>query len=1180
MKNVEWISDGVTLPQKIEDAFRSDTLVFFCGAGVSIPEPSNLPGFRGLTAEIARQLGRSDLVPEDVKSDLVSEDIKFDVVMGQLNELGKDVHRRVSSFLSETKDPNSYHLNIWRIATAGGKTPRIVTTNFDKLFEAALGKLNDIDPVPPFHTAPTLPLGSDFSGLVHLHGEVDLLPTTRMVLTDRDFGKAYITEGWATQFLTRMFEKYTVVLVGYSAEDTIIQYLNRALPNKGERFAFTKATDNPKRWSQLGITPILYPSPPEDEYGSLESFMRSWSDRLTATPSERRDQIVSFIENGPEEAESKRDETAWRLNDSELARHFRSQAEPATWLKMLDQIEFLDSLFEPDGEENPELKEWAKWACSSMDQDGGEGLLSVFARHSGHLHHSLWLSLWSKIMSGSNKFRHLRQLVFVLANSHQPREVKNLSRLLPRIVKFDSELAEFLLHHLLVPYPQIRLVPYPQIRTESGRNFCPDSLEFQLKLNWEVSAVSSAWKELKLRLIDKQHLLSLVLNLIHRAEKTVAYFSGRSYVNSISRGRDQVEKSGRRGDSDQLVVDIARDLLRESVRDHGIREAVSYLDDSSEMVRRLSIDALAQANLTEADSLITLAISDSLSFDRSARPEVFRFLKAFYRYCSESTKYSFLDHIKNHVSVGSTGQERKKLALDCYNVVEWLSRDLNEDDPIKALRDEYQLTYNFEPVERPDLPFTFSGQSSPGSSAQVKGIFRELSVAEVVEKIHSEMDLEYEYPGGNAFRELGDYLKYNPDIHFLLLDELIEKQVWFVSVWVRVLDDIVKGQTWLADDVLQRLQRNDSNGFKIAARLGSTVARPEERYIDSLSNSEERARLLLGLWHTATQEKGGIPHVSVLDAQRTDRGELALYYTETLLLIAEQQGEGVLVSPEGAAGLQQLLDAQTCNPTDPSSTVLARYSSRLQYRSPVWFEQQLLPKLRNLGVADLSATLWAGLLDGEPIDSRLRAALKEQIRTGLLYVPIASIDSFITLHAVCFASGLFSTENNWADAFLVQASELQKEKWIRSVADILEYGEESQDYETFLIAHWEHRVKQLKNISGIEQRAFLRWLKLPGLERQKATNLYICGPEATLLEEDSYDCDDLKSPLWEEHPECFLKATKHLLKSYTSEPPFLEEVKAVISNIQMPEGALVNDVREELVRLGCSPLPDLENKIG
>jgi hypothetical protein len=40
-----------------------------------------------------------------------------------------------------------------------------------------------------------------------------------LVLSSRDFAKAYMTDAWATTFFKKILEKYSVVFIGYSAND-------------------------------------------------------------------------------------------------------------------------------------------------------------------------------------------------------------------------------------------------------------------------------------------------------------------------------------------------------------------------------------------------------------------------------------------------------------------------------------------------------------------------------------------------------------------------------------------------------------------------------------------------------------------------------------------------------------------------------------------------------------------------------------------------------------------------------------------------------------------------------------------------------------------------------------------------------------------------------------------------
>jgi len=50
-----------------------------------------------------------------------------------------------------------------------------------------------------------------------------------LIVTDEDFGRAYLNDAWAARFLDRMFATFPVLFVGYSHSDTIMKYMARGL---------------------------------------------------------------------------------------------------------------------------------------------------------------------------------------------------------------------------------------------------------------------------------------------------------------------------------------------------------------------------------------------------------------------------------------------------------------------------------------------------------------------------------------------------------------------------------------------------------------------------------------------------------------------------------------------------------------------------------------------------------------------------------------------------------------------------------------------------------------------------------------------------------------------------------------------------------------------------------------
>ena len=243
----------IDFPSALITALRDHRLVVFAGAGVSMGKPACLPDFRTLAKQVAQGTG-----------EVIGDDEPEDRFLGRLQtDRNVRVHVRAAELLKKRSSrPTELHRDLLRLLPRAA-SPRIVTTNFDLLFEkAATGGGADLK--LEMFKAPALPLGREFTGIVHVHGALDRPET--MVLTDTDFGRAYLTDGWALRFLVDLFRSFTVLFVGYSHNDIVMHYLARALPaGDAIRFVLTDETDD-LRWRRLGIVPIPFP---KSDYGTL-----------------------------------------------------------------------------------------------------------------------------------------------------------------------------------------------------------------------------------------------------------------------------------------------------------------------------------------------------------------------------------------------------------------------------------------------------------------------------------------------------------------------------------------------------------------------------------------------------------------------------------------------------------------------------------------------------------------------------------------------------------------------------------------------------------------------------------------------------------------------------------------------------------------------------------------------
>lgn len=218
-------------PPGLVQAFNEGRLTLFAGAGVSKDSPSCVPLLGGLADRVAAELG----VPSSPDADGGTTPTPVDR-LGQYASAGLGVHEAVHKIVSQSAEPNDAHRAVCGLARAMG-TIRIVTTNYDRHISACLPEGTRV------YEAPDFPGDGDFAGVVHLHGSVDQEPG-RLVVTEDDFARSYMQWNSPTlSFLHRLFASQTVLFVGYSVEDTLMQYILRATETSTGIYALTRDPD-------------------------------------------------------------------------------------------------------------------------------------------------------------------------------------------------------------------------------------------------------------------------------------------------------------------------------------------------------------------------------------------------------------------------------------------------------------------------------------------------------------------------------------------------------------------------------------------------------------------------------------------------------------------------------------------------------------------------------------------------------------------------------------------------------------------------------------------------------------------------------------------------------------------------------------------------------------------------
>jgi len=291
---MRFITGGPDIPEELLVARDRGDVVFFCGAGVSQAN-AGLPNFERLGREVIRILGAAldstarRLLDKALEvggmigvGGLLSTDRVFGLLEREFEV--RDVRLAVAEAI---RPPDGYGLDAHHVlldlATSRAGVTRIVTTNFDLLFEES-------SPDLPRWGPPRLPdprNDREFRGIVHLHGRVDddyIEPfDDEFVVSSADFGRAYLSDGWATRFIQSLLSRYQIVFVGYSADDPPVQYLLEALNlhsgTKARLFAFQEgdAGEAAALWEHRGVRAIPFDS--SAGFGPLWETLAAWAVR-------------------------------------------------------------------------------------------------------------------------------------------------------------------------------------------------------------------------------------------------------------------------------------------------------------------------------------------------------------------------------------------------------------------------------------------------------------------------------------------------------------------------------------------------------------------------------------------------------------------------------------------------------------------------------------------------------------------------------------------------------------------------------------------------------------------------------------------------------------------------------------------------------------------------------------
>ncbi len=371
---MRFAANGPDVPLDLIAAQERGQTIFVCGAGVS--RGAGLPLFRGLVEGVYQRLGEDwNLHPAEREGMRPGGALEgqYDRVLRCLERRlaasdaprNRGMRERIRSAIRDVLKPPDdaeldNHLSLLELSRDSEGRNRLVTTNFDTLFERAWFEEHNAPIATHAGMAMPQPKVAGCTGVLHLHGRLaDPKPElhafeTDLVLTSAEFGDAYLRNGWASRYIYDLVRAYTVVLVGYKADDPPMRYLLEALEADRERYpdlqrVYAFASHEPGNdelaralWVAKGVEPIPYSANGED-HSTLYNTLREWrkyAEDPTAWRRERLRPILSQLPSAVEEARLQ--ECAGLLGHGD-AHQLLAELSPAPeWLSVLVEKRIFD----------------------------------------------------------------------------------------------------------------------------------------------------------------------------------------------------------------------------------------------------------------------------------------------------------------------------------------------------------------------------------------------------------------------------------------------------------------------------------------------------------------------------------------------------------------------------------------------------------------------------------------------------------------------------------------------------------------------------------------------------------------------------------------------------------------------------------------------------------------------
>ena len=1086
-----WINREVNIPESLISAQREGRLVVFAGAGISMGSPSNLPSFAGLAERIA-----AGALPR-------GRDEPLDRYLGRLERNGTNIDARARAIIGDPDSkPRRLHREILELFGSADAV-RVVTTNFDShLTTAAREAYGD---AVGLYYAPALPLGNEFKGIVYLHGSIER--PEPLVLSDRSFGRAYLTDWWATRMLTEVFRSFVVLFVGYSHSDVVMQYLARSVVAEA-RFSMTVG-DQDEHWEYLGIEPVHFPLRPDPEpFSALEDALQAWTTvaRMGVFDHERR--IADIVQSPPPLDVENADYIEAAVREPVRLRLFVKHARMIEWLRWTEEKGHLAPLFTYDEVKGEVPKELAFWIASAFAQVQSQFVIDLVRRNRLRLNPLLWHALARQLVYGETKPRGamLAAWALILVSTVTPDCAEDfLTDLLLLHCAGDDEIdaALLLLGHLLRP----RIVlESPWLGDEAHER--PVTLQAEIKLRGDSDDLFRSWTEYFKPRLGATHrqlggLLTWCLSDAHQLLRAAG--NANPDWDPLSFRRSAVEphaQDAHRRDW-EIWVDAARDLM-EWLLENRPSEAQRLRDDWSEatpaLLRRLAVHAHTVDSSLSGDAALQVLEERQWLYQYPLKHEVFQLLKRAYPRASNPARERLVAHaqgesVRTFGTAGSTDHEVGP--YEVYNLAVWIQRAA-PDCPIAAefLRRLGEANPEFGPRDHPDLDHWSTGVHAvrPTSPIEVDELLASDPEARLDELQAYDPPARAEIGAPDRLGLLGtvqEACSRSPSWALGLIDGLIERRLWESDLWGSAIWGWREAQAneneWTR--LLTRLEQNATWIPRWSLEVARLLERSLEDNRDDLTweNAESFVRLadilIAGPEEPSTLEVVG--KVAWFDkAINHVGGSVAMIWMKALARSRGEDREATAALPED---YQRRFEAAISG-RGPNAlfarVVLASQLHFLFARDRSWVERSLMVLFDWSSDPLRAQQAWHGYLAVGRWHDALLSVLMPSLKQAFIRADgeLREVQHELAdrLAGVALYSSISPWPAGWLMDFVRDAGEHAREEWASLLAHHLEDlppDAARRSWESWMRDYWEARTTGVpRKLSPGEATAMIEWL--------------------------------------------------------------------------------------------------------